>query len=125
MKSISHINAAKKGVNKKSSTAREGKRGLLSGEKPATCEAQQSSASKVLTFPQSHCPDKDFSNTRYPNTTAYTLHQMERKIARTPVIDSNRRNAIRTAVINGYYVANPGKIASKIIDMELNLFRKR
>lgn len=59
------------------------------------------------------------------NSTAYSLHKLRREIDQSPIIDTNRRNNIRNAIINGHYVANPRKIASKIIDMELKLFRKR
>ena len=58
------------------------------------------------------------------NSTAFALHKLKHEIERTPVIVTNRRNNIRNAIINGHYVANPRKIASKIIDMELNLFKK-
>ena len=54
---------------------------------------------------------------------AEQLQQMEQHIAKASVIDFHKRNAIRNAIVNGYYVIDPVSITEKFLKFEADLYR--
>ncbi|HEY5602276.1 MAG TPA: flagellar biosynthesis anti-sigma factor FlgM [Gammaproteobacteria bacterium] len=54
---------------------------------------------------------------------AEQLQQMEQQLAGASVVDFHKRNAIRNAIINGYYVIDPVSIAEKFLTFESQLYR--
>jgi anti-sigma28 factor (negative regulator of flagellin synthesis) len=54
---------------------------------------------------------------------AEQLQQMEQHVAGAPLIDFHKRNAIRNAIVNGYYVIDPVSIAEKFLKFERDLYR--
>jgi negative regulator of flagellin synthesis FlgM len=54
--------------------------------------------------------------------TAARLQKLENTIAELPVVDSQRVEDIRSAISNGEYEVDPGRIAEKMVsfDSELN-----
>ncbi len=54
---------------------------------------------------------------------AEQLQQMEQHVAKASVIDFHKRNAIRNAIVNGYYVIDPVSIADKFLKFESELYR--
>ncbi|MCI0507858.1 MAG: flagellar biosynthesis anti-sigma factor FlgM [Gammaproteobacteria bacterium] len=54
---------------------------------------------------------------------AEQLQQMEQYVTGAPVVDFHKRNAIRNAIVNGYYVIDPVSIAEKFLKFERNLYR--
>lgn len=55
---------------------------------------------------------------------AEQLQQMEQHVAKASVIDFHKRNAIRNAIVNGYYMIDPVSIAEKFLKFEAELYRK-
>lgn len=55
---------------------------------------------------------------------AEQLQQMEQHVAKASVIDYHKRNAIRNAIVNGYYVIDPVSIADKFLQFEKELYNK-
>jgi negative regulator of flagellin synthesis FlgM len=49
---------------------------------------------------------------------ARQLQQLESQIANEPVVDSQRVEAVRSAVENGTFTVNPDRIADKLIGLE-------
>jgi anti-sigma28 factor (negative regulator of flagellin synthesis) len=54
---------------------------------------------------------------------AEKLQQMEQHVARASVVDIHKRNAIRNAIVCGYYVIDPASIAEKFLKFETDLYR--
>ncbi|WP_455206688.1 hypothetical protein [Kaarinaea lacus] len=80
-------------------------------------------------FPVSerHIYRRDLSLHYQENKTARNmaeqLQQMEHQVARASVIDFHKRNAIRNAIVCGYYVIDPVSIAEKFLKFETDLYR--
>jgi negative regulator of flagellin synthesis FlgM len=49
---------------------------------------------------------------------ARQLHELETRLASQPVVDSQRVEAVRTAVENGTFTINPERIAEKMMSLE-------
>jgi len=64
-------------------------------------------------------------STRSPNNMAEWLQIMEQHIAHAPVIDIQKRNAIRNAIATGGYSIDPESVAEKFIRFEMDLNRHR
>jgi anti-sigma28 factor (negative regulator of flagellin synthesis) len=54
---------------------------------------------------------------------AEQLQQMEQHVARASIVDIHKRNAIRNAIVCGYYVIDPVSIAEKFLKFETDLYR--
>lgn len=54
---------------------------------------------------------------------AEQLQQMEQHVANASVVDFHKRNAIRNAIVNGYYMIDPASIADKFLKFETDLYR--
>lgn len=52
---------------------------------------------------------------------ARQLKELEAELANQPVVDSQRVEAVRSAVENGTFTVNPERIADKLISLELAL----
>jgi len=70
---------------------------------------------------------RDLSNHTEENKAAKTmaeqLQQMEQHVARASIVDIHKRNAIRNAIVCGYYVIDPVSIAEKFLKFETDLYR--
>ena len=61
--------------------------------------------------------------TRSPNNMAEWLQILEQHISHAPVIDIQKRNTIRNAIVTGGYTIDPVSVAEKFIRFELDLNR--
>ncbi|HED18728.1 MAG TPA: flagellar biosynthesis anti-sigma factor FlgM [Gammaproteobacteria bacterium] len=52
---------------------------------------------------------------------ARRLKELETRLASTPVVDSQRVKAVRSAIENGTFTINPERIAEKLVSLEVAL----
>ena len=57
--------------------------------------------------------------------TARLMHDLEIRIAESPVVDSNRVAQVRSAIDDGTFAVNPNRIAERMISLETALTEAR
>jgi len=67
--------------------------------------------------------EEKVSPTRSPTNMAEWLQLMEQHVAQAPVVDIQRRNAIRNAIVTGGYHFDSMTVAQKFIEFETALMR--
>lgn len=82
---------------------------------------ERAAPAKTGSLPGGGLPDKpvgEVDQVQWTSSLQKTLHQMEEERHEQP-FDEKRVAALRKAITNGEYQANPNRIARKMIDFEL------
>lgn len=74
----------------------------LTQEKPATADTGQSSTTDTVSLSDS----------------AKQLGRLESSVSASPVVDTQRVEAVKKAISNGEYEIDPAKVASKLMQFE-------
>lgn len=88
--------------------------GLSKSAEPVNLESQ---ASKQGNEPSNSVPRDQLTLT----ASATKLQQLEKEIAALPVVDQQRVDSIKNAILNGEYRIDPVKTAEKFLQFEVSL----
>jgi negative regulator of flagellin synthesis FlgM len=84
----------------------------------ATESAQSATARREPTAPQQETGKPQTGDTVSVTEAAKQLQSLENSLESLPVVDSQRVEAIRTAIANGDYEIDPEKVAEKLMSFE-------
>lgn len=77
--------------------------------------------SRVAPAPSATAPPAAPSDSVNITSTAHRLAALQLAVASMPEIDSGRVAALSHAIEHGHYVADPGKIADRLLQLETDL----